>query len=70
MDEFPNPQTKPLLTIDEVAELLGISRSTAYRRVEDGTLPVFRLGDRTTRIPTGELAAMLGIVTVPVGASQ
>ena len=31
--------SRKLLTITEVCELLGISRPTYYRRVEDGTLP-------------------------------
>jgi len=61
MTSFPNPTTRPLLTVEEAADLLGISRSTAYRRVEDGTLPVIRLGTRTTRIATAELLAMLGL---------
>ncbi len=60
MSTFPNPESKPLLTVGEAAALLGVSRSTAYRRVEDGTLPVLRLGERTTRVITGELLRMLG----------
>ena len=61
MSTLPNPESRPLLTVGEAATLLGVSRSTAYRRVEDGTLPVLRLGERTTRVITGELLRMLGL---------
>lgn len=49
------------LTVEEAAQLLRISRSTAYslaaayRRTGDG-LPVIRLG-RLLRVPTARLAA-------------
>ena len=61
MRRLPDPHDTPLLTVEEAAEVLGISRSTAYRRVDDGTLPVLRLGDRTTRVVTGELLRLLAI---------
>ena len=39
---------KPIVfSITEVAELLGISRSYAYRLVSTGQLPVLDLGTRT-----------------------
>ena len=60
MSRLPNPHETPLLTVEEAAGILGISRATAYRRVEDGTLPVLRLGNRTTRIVTGALPLLLG----------
>lgn len=43
---------KPLLSIDETAMLLGETRSTLYRALKAGTLPlpVFRIGSRI-RIP-------------------
>lgn len=30
---------------DEVATLLGISRATVYRRIEDGTILALQIGD-------------------------
>jgi excisionase family DNA binding protein len=43
---------KPLLSVEETALLLGETRSTLYRAVKAGTLPlpVFRIGSRI-RIP-------------------
>jgi excisionase family DNA binding protein len=44
--------TKPLLSVEETAILLGENRSTLYRAVNAGTLPLpmFRIGSRI-RIP-------------------
>ena len=43
---------KPLLTVEETAAMLGETRSTLYRALKAGTLPlpVFRIGSRI-RIP-------------------
>ncbi len=39
-------ETAPaLLTPAQVATRLGVSRVTVYRRVWDGSLPAFRVGD-------------------------
>ena len=40
--------SKSLLSVDEAAILLGITRSTAYRAIHNGTLPavVIKLGGR------------------------
>lgn len=38
---------KSMLTITEVSRLLGAARSTIYRYIENGELPVFRLGCKT-----------------------
>lgn len=41
---------KKLLTIDQVAERLGVSRSTTRRMWQDGTLPrPIRIGSRSVR---------------------
>lgn len=47
-----NHRPKPLLSVEETAILLGEARSTLYRAVKDGTLPLpmFRIGARI-RIP-------------------
>jgi len=39
-----------LLRVNEAAELLGISRSSAHAAISRGELPVIRLG-RTSRVP-------------------
>jgi excisionase family DNA binding protein len=33
-------------TVDEVAEMLGLARGTAYARVQDGSIPAVRMGRR------------------------
>lgn len=43
-----------LLTVDEVAERLGVSRATVYRNVNSGSLPAIKL-DRAIRIPSSAL---------------
>jgi excisionase family DNA binding protein len=50
-DRF-SKSTRPLLSVEETAILLGETRSTLYRALKAGTLPlpVFRIGSRI-RIP-------------------
>ena len=43
-----------LLSIDEVARLLGVSRSTAYNWARSGVLPVVRVAN-VIRVPEGAL---------------
>ncbi len=50
----PNPLEQPLLTVEEVAEIVGCCRATAYNMVTRGELPVIRVGSRI-RIPTARL---------------
>jgi excisionase family DNA binding protein len=39
-----------LLTVDEVAERLGVASRTVWRWIDDGTLPAYRLGARLVRV--------------------
>lgn len=48
------------ITVEEAAELVGMSRSAAYRAAARGQLPTLRLG-RRLRVPTATLLAMLGL---------
>lgn len=48
-----------LLSVDESAKLLGISRSAAYRAALADALPTIRWG-RRVYVPTGHLARLLG----------
>ena len=42
------PPPPPLvITVDEAAERLGVSRSTMYRLIADGEIPVVKLRDLT-----------------------
>jgi excisionase family DNA binding protein len=45
-------------TITEAAEILGISRTTAYECAKDGELPVLRLRGRLV-VPAAALDALL-----------
>lgn len=49
-----------VLTVEEAAEALRISRSAAYRAVRAGEIPSIRLGARSLRVPAHALAALLG----------
>jgi excisionase family DNA binding protein len=55
-----NLATKPLLSIEETAILLGETRSTLYRAVQAGTfpLPVYTIGGRL-RIPRRAVERLL-----------
>lgn len=52
------------MTITEAGELLGISRSAAYRAATRGDLPTLRIGRRLL-VPTGHLLDMLGLDQLP-----
>jgi excisionase family DNA binding protein len=47
---------QPLLTVDQAAETLGVSRSTIYNLIGSGQLPTVKLG-RSRRISPESLAA-------------
>jgi excisionase family DNA binding protein len=49
----------PTISVEEAAELLGISRSAAYRAAKAGQLKTLRMG-RRLRVPTAPLLRMLG----------
>jgi len=60
--------TKLLLRVDEAAEVLSISRATAYERIRAGVMPgVVRLGGRSIRI---SLAALEAAITEETAAGQ
>jgi excisionase family DNA binding protein len=55
------------VTVTEAADILGISRSTAYELARAGTLPALRLGRRLV-VPTHALEALLdSVVPRPLG---
>jgi excisionase family DNA binding protein len=49
-----------LMTIEQTAQLLGISRSAAYRAAAAGQIPTVRFGRRLF-VPTARLLEMLGL---------
>jgi len=51
--------SEKLLTVDEVAEILRVSPSTVYRRIQAGELPAIKLGHRQVRIKQEDLDAYI-----------
>lgn len=47
-----------VLTVDELAEILRVSRWSVYERVRDGSLPALHLG-RALRFSRAAVAALL-----------
>jgi excisionase family DNA binding protein len=57
---------RPLtLTVEQTAQLLGVSRSTAYELVNTGQLECLRLRRRIV-IPTSRVAERLGVSLLEV----
>jgi excisionase family DNA binding protein len=50
----PDPLVQPTLSVEEVAELLGISRTLAYKAARNGELPVIKINTRFI-VPTEAL---------------
>lgn len=50
----------PTITVERAGDLLGLSRSAAYRAADRGELPTIRFGRRLF-VPTPKLLALLGI---------
>jgi excisionase family DNA binding protein len=59
--------SRPTITVDEAAEVLGISRNGAYERVRAGDLASVSMGKRRL-VLTAPLRRMLGIETAAQSA--
>lgn len=57
---MPEPDRRPLLRIEEVAQTLQISRSMAWKIVNDGRLRSIRIG-RAIRIRPSDLEAFINV---------
>ena len=65
IDDYP-----ATMTIEEAGELLGLSRSSAYRAAAKGELPTLRFGRRLI-VPTRRLLTLLGFSELsPEGAAE
>jgi excisionase family DNA binding protein len=62
-DNFPAlerlRQGPATISIDEAAEILGISRGFAYTMAKSGDLPVIRLSSTRMRVPAAKLLRLL-----------
>lgn len=65
MTNRPSPAT---MSVEAAGQLLGISRSAAYRAANAGTLPALRVGRRLL-VPTAKLHQLLGLPTHPAEAA-
>lgn len=55
LEEMP-----PTITVERAAEVLGISRSSAYRAATNGQLPTIKVGRRLL-VPSARLLQLLGV---------
>ena len=60
-----NTEGRWVMTVDEAAAALGISRGLAYQLVRQGDIPSLRLGRRIV-IPRHALEAKLNAIGFPV----
>jgi excisionase family DNA binding protein len=49
----------PVMTVEEAAEILRISRNSAYEAVKRGEIPSIRIG-RLLRVPRAVILKMVG----------
>ena len=56
---YGGKQLRPLMSVEEACELLGIGRSAGYRAAASGDLPTLRWG-RRLYVPTARLLRMIG----------
>jgi excisionase family DNA binding protein len=54
----------PILTVEQTAKLLGISRGLAFAAVRSGDIPSIRIGRRIL-VPRDRLRQMLGVENAP-----
>jgi excisionase family DNA binding protein len=52
------------LTLEEVAKILRVARSSAYEMAASGALPTVRFSGRSLRVPRGVLARLAGELPV------
>lgn len=62
MNEVPARAT---FTVEEAAQMLGISRDQAYRSVKTGEIPALRFGRRIV-VPRAKFLAMFGLPDEPL----
>lgn len=53
-------RTRDVITVDELGELLGVSRGSAYKAVQTGEVKSLKIGRRIL-IPVRPLLALLGV---------
>ncbi len=59
MPALISPRLDRMLSLREVADVLGVSLATVRRRIAEGSLSIYRIG-RAVRVSEADLAAFLG----------
>jgi len=54
------PNAPAVITVEQTAELLQVSRGVAYESTRVGVIPALKLGRRTL-VPVGPLLRLLGV---------
>jgi hypothetical protein len=57
---LPDPKTEPTIDVPRAAQILGISKNSAYAAAARGDLPTIRLLGRIL-VPTAALLRLLGL---------
>ena len=47
------------LTVQEAADHLGVARATIYKWARKGRLPIYKLGEKTSRVKASDLERLL-----------
>jgi excisionase family DNA binding protein len=68
VDRRPPTVGRQLLTVPQVAEMLGVSTRKTWRLIAEGRIKTVRVGARGTRILNGELDTFIaGLPGQPIG---
>ena len=58
--KFPDPETRPTMSVDEARPFYGLSRSSMFNAVRNGEVPAIRVGGRWL-LPTAAVRRQLGL---------
>lgn len=64
MDQIPDPQVRPTITVEEGMPFYGLSRSAMFKAVARGDIPSIRVGRRIL-LPTAAVRRQLQLDEVP-----
>lgn len=59
MQSATKTQPTKLLCVEQVAEVLHVSRRTVFSMIAAGRLRAVKLGERTTRIPVEDVESLI-----------